>query len=54
MWIALAILMFLWFVLKFVAHKGGYVHMLLVAAIAIFVVQMIAQRKTAYHQNSDE
>ena len=54
MWIAIALLMTAWFVLKVIFHKGGYVHMFLVAAIAIFVVRLIAQRKAHYHQTSDE
>ena len=54
MWRAFAILMVLWFILKFVLHKGGYVHMILIAAIAIMVVEVIAQRNARYHQTSDE
>jgi hypothetical protein len=53
MWIAFKILMVLWFILKFVLHKGGYVHMMLVAAISIAVVQLIAERKNRYHKTSD-
>ena len=44
MWRAFAILMALWLILKFILHKGGYVHMILVAAIAIMVVELIAER----------
>ena len=54
MWIAFTILMALWFVLKFIMHKGGYVHMLVVGAISVLVVQLIAERKTHYHQASDD
>ena len=50
MWIAFTILMVLWVVLKFLLHKGGYVHMLIVAAISIAVVQIIAERKVRYHK----
>jgi hypothetical protein len=50
MWIAFTILMVLWFILKVVLHKGGYVHMMLVAAISIAVVQLIAERKNRYHK----
>jgi hypothetical protein len=53
MWIAFTILMVLWLVLKFVLHKGGYIHMLLVAAISIAVVQLIAERKNRYHKSFD-
>jgi len=53
MWIAFTILMVLWIFLKFVLGKGGYVHMLVVAAISIAVVQLIAERKNRYHKTSD-
>jgi len=50
MWRAFTILMILWIVLKFILHKGGYVHMIVVAAISIAVVQLIAERKNRYHE----
>jgi hypothetical protein len=53
MWIAFTILMVLWILLKFVLGKGGYVHMLVVAAISIAVVQLITERKNRYHKASD-
>ena len=52
MWIAFTILMVLWVTLKFVLHKGGYVHMIVIAAISIAVVQLIAERKNRYHKHS--
>jgi hypothetical protein len=51
MWIAFTLLMTVWFILV-ILHKGGYVHMFLVAAISILGVQLIAYRKTRYHKNS--
>jgi len=53
MWIAFTILMVLWIILKFVLGKGGYIHMIVVAAISIGVVQLIAERKNRYHKASD-
>jgi len=50
MWFVVSGLMAVWFILKFVLHKGGYVHMLLIAAISIAVVQLIADRKARYHK----
>jgi hypothetical protein len=44
--------MVFWATLKFVLHKGGYIHMILVAAISIAVVQFIADRKNRYHKTS--
>jgi hypothetical protein len=52
MWALSAILFILWFVLKFFLHKGGFVHILLLGAISIFVVQFITYRKTRYQRLS--
>lgn len=54
MWIAFTILMALWVVFKFLLHKGGYVHMFVVAAISIAVVRLIAERKVRYHKTSGD
>jgi len=48
MWALSAILFIVWFVLKFLLHKGGFVHILLLGAISIFVVQLLAYRKTRF------
>ena len=52
MWALSAILFIVWFVLKFLLHKSGFVHILLLSAISIFVVQLIAYRKTRYQRLS--
>ncbi len=51
MWLVAAMLMAIWFVLKFLLHKGGFVHILLLTAISIAVVQLMADRKTRYQKN---
>lgn len=51
MWLISGGLLLVWFILKFALHKGGYIHILLVAAISIAVVQVAAYRKTRYHRN---
>jgi len=43
LWLALTIL---WFVLKFLLHKSGYVHAILLGATALFVVQFVQDRRT--------
>lgn len=53
MWGASAVILLVWFVLKFVLHKGGYVHILLLLGLSILVVQIIAYRKTQYHLKAD-
>ncbi len=51
MWIAGTSLLVVWFILKFVFHKGGFVHMLLLGGISILVIQFVAYRKTRYQRD---
>lgn len=50
MWVVSGGLLLLWFILKFVLHKGGFIHIILLAALSIAAVQLIADRKTRYHK----
>ena len=52
MWVFNAVILILWFVLKFVLHKGGYIHILLITSISIFGVQLLAYRKARYQRIS--
>jgi hypothetical protein len=52
LWVIDAAFLTSWFVLKFVLHKGGYVHILLIAAITVFVVKVLALRKTRFERIS--
>ena len=52
MWPAVAILLIIWMVLKFGFGKGGFVHILLVTAISVAIVQFLTDRKTRYHNKS--
>jgi hypothetical protein len=54
MWAVTGALLLVWFILKFVLHKGGFVHILLLTAISVGVVQFIAYRKTRYHASSTQ
>jgi len=49
-WLAALALFLVWFILRFFLHKSGLVDILLLSAIAVFVVQLTAVRKTRYHQ----
>jgi hypothetical protein len=49
MWVVTGALLLIWFILKFALHKGGFVHILLLTAISVGVVQFITDRKTRYH-----
>jgi hypothetical protein len=54
MWALIAALLALWFVFKFFLHKGGWIHILLLTAISITVVQLLAERKTRFQKNSSK
>ena len=54
MWAATGALLLVWFILKFVLHKGGFIHILLLTAISVAGVQFIAYRKTRYHAPSNK
>jgi hypothetical protein len=52
MWPVVAILLIVWGVLKFAMGKGGFIHILLVTALSIAIVQYLADRKTRYQRKS--
>lgn len=52
MWPAVAILLVVWAVLKFGMGKGGFIHILLVTAVSVALVQVIADRKTRYQNKT--
>ncbi len=51
MWVISSLILLVWFILKFLLHKGGYVHILLLLALSMFGVQILAYRKTRYHKH---
>lgn len=53
-WVFGAVLLLIWFVLTFLLHKSGFVHILLLTAVSLFVIQLIAHRKTKYHEKSSK
>ena len=52
MWAVVAVLLVVWAVLKFAMGKGGFIHLVLVTALSIALVQIIADRKTRYQNKS--
>jgi hypothetical protein len=50
MWVLSSLILLVWFILKFLLHKGGYVHILLILSLSMFGVQVLAYRKTQYHK----
>jgi hypothetical protein len=52
MWYLSGLLFLIWLVLKFLLHKSGFIHILLLASISLFVVQLTAYRKVRYQQKA--
>jgi hypothetical protein len=52
LWIFGAILTALWFVAKFLLHKGGMIHIILMIAIASFIIQFVQDRRTKEYERS--
>lgn len=52
LWLVGSGLLAVWFVLKFILHKQGLVHILLIAGISLLVVQLAAYRKTSYQKSA--
>ena len=52
LWITGSLLLIGWFIAKFLLHKSGMVHLLLLAAVMFFVVQFAQDRRTKEYQRS--
>jgi hypothetical protein len=52
LWILGAIVMVAWLVLKFLLHKSGMVHILLLIAISCFVIQLVQDLRTKAYERS--
>jgi hypothetical protein len=52
LWIIGSILMVAWLVLKFLLHKSGMVHVLLLVAISTFVIQLVQDLRTKAYERS--
>jgi Flp pilus assembly protein TadB len=52
LWIVAAGLLFIWFLLKVLLHKGGFVHILLLGGISLLIIQFAAYRKARYQRIS--
>ena len=46
LWISGSILLVIWAVLKFALHKSGMVHVILFAALTVFVIQLAQEWRT--------
>ena len=48
LWLVGSGLLVIWFVLKFLLHKGGFVNLLVLIGVSLLVIQFAAYRKTKY------
>jgi len=54
LWIAGAIMVVIWLVETFLFHKGGMVHVVLMIAASMFLIQFVQDRRTrAYRRSLD-
>lgn len=52
LWILGAGLIVLWFLLKSLLHKGGFVHILLLTGISLLIIEFAAYRRSRYQRIS--
>jgi Flp pilus assembly protein TadB len=52
LWITGSLLLILWIIMKFVLHKSGMVHLLLMATVILFVIQFAQDRRTKEYKRS--
>ena len=52
LWLTGSLLLICWLILKFLLHKSGMVHLLLMAAVIFFVVQLAQDRRTKEYEKS--
>jgi uncharacterized protein DUF5670 len=52
LWVLGSILVVVWFVSKFLLHKGGLVHVILLIALSSFVIQFLQDRRTKAYERS--
>ena len=52
LWILGSLAIVAWLVLKFVLHKGGMVHLVLMIAVSLFITQFAQDRRTKAYERS--
>jgi hypothetical protein len=52
LWYTGSLLLAIWFVLAFVLHKGGAIHILLFLTISFYLVQLAQDRRTKEYRRS--
>jgi uncharacterized membrane protein YiaA len=44
-WLIGIVLLLIWFVEKFILHKGGFIHILLLCGVTVLIIQLVARRR---------
>ena len=52
LWLTGSLLFICWLIAKFLLHKSGMVHLFLMAAVILFVVQFAQDRRTRDYERS--
>jgi uncharacterized protein DUF5670 len=52
LWYVGSFLLLIWLIEKFLLHKGGFIHTLLLAAIGCFAVQFVQRQRTREYEKS--
>jgi len=52
LWIVGSIFVVVWFVAKFLLHKSGMVHVILMIAVSMFLIQFVQDRRTRAYLRS--
>ena len=52
LWLTGSLLLIGWLIAKFLLHKSGMVHILLIAAVIFFVIQFAQDRRTREYKRS--
>ena len=52
LWIGGSILIAIWLFEKFVLHKGGMIHVIVMIAISMFIIQFVQDRRTKEYERS--
>ena len=52
LWLGGSILIAIWLFEKFVLHKGGMIHVIVMIAISMFIIQFVQDRRTKEYERS--
>jgi hypothetical protein len=52
LWISGSLAIVVWLILKFVLHKGGMIHVILMIAVSLFITQFAQDRRTKAYERS--